>query len=67
MGTPAAIVTRLNTEVNKLLVDPVLKAKLAELNLTDLPQNTPQQFTEQIRADSVTWSELIRGLGLQLE
>lgn len=67
VGTPAAIVTRVNTEVNKLLVDPVLKAKLAELNLTDLPQNTPQQFTEQIRADSVTWSELIRGLGLQLE
>lgn len=66
-GTPAAIVNRLNTEMNRLLADPAVKARLAELNLTDLPANTPQQFADQVRADDAAWGALIRGLNLKLD
>lgn len=67
LGTPAAIVNRLNAETNKLFLDPAVKARLAELNLTDLPQNTPQQFADQVRADDATWGKLIRDINLKLD
>lgn len=67
LGTPAAIVTKLNAEVNKLLVDPAVKERLAALNLTDAPQNTPQQFADNVRTDFANWGKIIRDIDLKLE
>jgi tripartite-type tricarboxylate transporter receptor subunit TctC len=40
---PAAIVDKLNTEINEALADPKMKARLAELGATALP-GSPADF-----------------------
>jgi tripartite-type tricarboxylate transporter receptor subunit TctC len=67
VGTSPAIVNKLNAEVNKLLADPAIKARLAELNLSDAPTNTPQQFSDNVRADYANWGQIIRDINLKLE
>jgi tripartite-type tricarboxylate transporter receptor subunit TctC len=66
-GTPAAIVSRINAEMNKLLADAVIKSRMADVNITDLPQNTPQQFAETVRNDYGTWGAVIRALDIKLD
>ncbi|MBK0393932.1 Bug family tripartite tricarboxylate transporter substrate binding protein [Ramlibacter algicola] len=56
--TPAAIVDRLNAEVNKALALPDVQRKLADLNLR--PQgSTPAQLREHLAADIRRWSDVI--------
>jgi hypothetical protein len=37
------------------------------VNITDLPQNTPQQFAETVRNDYGTWGAVIRALDIKLD
>ena len=66
-GTPPAIVKRLNTEINTMLGDPAMRQRLAELNLTDLPITTPEQFGETVRNDMAAWGKLVRELNITLD
>jgi tripartite-type tricarboxylate transporter receptor subunit TctC len=65
--TPAAIVARLNAEVNASLRDPAVVRRLRELNLTDLPLTTPEQFAATIAKDLRDWAALVKSIGLQPE
>ncbi len=65
--TPQAIVDRLNAAINQLLQEPATARKLAELNLTDLPRNTPAQFAQTLRQDLADWGRLVREVGVQLD
>jgi tripartite-type tricarboxylate transporter receptor subunit TctC len=58
-GTPKPIVTRLNAEVNKALVDPAVRDKLPELGLI-VAGGTPEQFVEHIRKESVRWADVVK-------
>ncbi|MEY4417073.1 MAG: hypothetical protein RIQ53_4366 [Pseudomonadota bacterium] len=58
-GTPAAIVTRLNQEVQKILVQPEVKAKLDTLGLAH-KDNSPQQFADFNRAELAKWQRVAR-------
>jgi tripartite-type tricarboxylate transporter receptor subunit TctC len=49
-GTPRAIVSRLNTEINRALVDPELVAKLESSALVRL-NTTPEQFSEMVKKE----------------
>ncbi len=65
--TSPAIVSKLNVAVNQALKDPAVVQRLRELNFTDLPQNTPEQFATTIHQDLRDWSALVKSIGLTLE
>lgn len=66
-GTPPAIVAKVNDAVRELMRDPATVQRLRELNFTDLPTPTPEQFAETVRTDAAQWGALVRSLNLQLE
>ena len=65
--TPPAIVNKLNEAVNAALKDPVVVQRMRELNFSDLPQTTPEQFAATIAQDLRDWAALVKQIGLQLE
>jgi tripartite-type tricarboxylate transporter receptor subunit TctC len=65
--TPPAIVKKLNEAVNQALRDPAVVRRLRELNFTDLPQNTPEQFAATIQKDLHDWGALVKDIGLTPE
>ena len=58
-NTPAAIVDRLNQEINAALADPAIKARLAGLAVAGFP-GSPAQFADLIAADTQKWAAVIR-------
>ena len=65
--TPPAIVARLNEQVLRALRDPALIQRMRELNFSDLPLTTPEQFTQTLRQDLDDWSQLVKETGVQLD
>ena len=65
--TPPAVVKKLSEAVNRALKDPAVVQRLRELNFTDLPQNTPEQFAATIRQDLRDWGALVKDIGVSLE
>jgi len=60
--TPAEIVDRLNREINAALVDPRIKARLAELGGTVLA-GTPADFKKMIDDEIEKWGKVIKFSG----
>jgi tripartite-type tricarboxylate transporter receptor subunit TctC len=58
-GTPRAIVTRLNDEMNNALGDPAFAKKLEELGVVVTP-GTPEQFAQFIGAQTELWTRVIK-------
>jgi tripartite-type tricarboxylate transporter receptor subunit TctC len=58
-GTPEGVIALLNREINACLVEPALKARLAELIVTPLIQ-TPREFGGYMVAETEKWSQVIR-------
>lgn len=58
-GTPAAIVSKLNTEVVAILREPSVREKLAALGAEPEPQ-TPQEFTRFINTDIAKWTAVLQ-------
>ena len=65
-GTPAAIVARLNREINAGLADPAVKARLAEVATTPIPQS-PEQFGAYVAAEIEKWGKVIRAAKIRVE
>ncbi len=65
-GTPPAVVSKLNAEINRILELPEIKASLAS-DGAEPAGGTPVQMTESARAASAKWSKLIRELNLRTE
>jgi len=57
--TPAAVVQRLNQEINKSLKDPAVLALADKLGVT-LVGGTPQQLADLQKADSAKWAKVIK-------
>jgi tripartite-type tricarboxylate transporter receptor subunit TctC len=64
MGTPAEISERLNREINAALVDPKIKATLANLGGTPL-RGTPADFRRLIAVESEKWSKVVKFAGIR--
>ncbi|WP_439598272.1 Bug family tripartite tricarboxylate transporter substrate binding protein [Falsiroseomonas sp.] len=62
-GTPAAVIARLNTEINASLNSPEVAARLRQDGAEPLPM-TPEAFGQLIRSEMARWSELIRAAGV---
>lgn len=58
-GTPAAIVAKLNAEVQKIVAQPDVKAKMETLGLEYSP-NSPQQFADFQKAEQARWAKVIK-------
>jgi tripartite-type tricarboxylate transporter receptor subunit TctC len=61
-GLPKPIVTRLNTEVNRILAQPDFVERLAGLGATALG-GTPEQVTALIRSDMAKYAKAIKDSG----
>ncbi|MEO8443355.1 MAG: tripartite tricarboxylate transporter substrate binding protein [Betaproteobacteria bacterium] len=65
-GIPAAVVTKLNAEINRILELPEVKASLAS-DGAEPAGGTPVQMAESARAGIAKWSKLLRELNLRTE
>jgi tripartite-type tricarboxylate transporter receptor subunit TctC len=63
-GTPAAIVDKLNNEINAALADPTMKAKLAEQGGELLP-GSPADFGRLIAAETEKWRGVIQAANIK--
>jgi len=60
---PQAIVTKINADVNALLAGPVLKKRLDDQGIT-LSPTTPQAFEQHVRAETETWTKVVKDANL---
>lgn len=65
-NTPTQIVEKLNQEVNVGLVDPKMRARLAELGGMMLP-GSPADFGKFVAEETQKWSKLIQAVGIKAE
>ena len=63
VGTPAAIVQRLNTEINAIVETPAVKARLEQEGAEANPM-TPVVFGNFIKSEVQRWGDLIRAAGV---
>ena len=66
VGTPAAIVERINTEVNKILALPDVKEKIASEGGGPIG-GTAQEFTRFLTAELPKWGKLVKESGAKIE
>jgi tripartite-type tricarboxylate transporter receptor subunit TctC len=64
--TPAEIVEKLNREINAVLTDPKLKARLADLGGVPMPM-TPPEFGKFIADETEKWAKVIKFAGIKVE
>jgi len=65
-STPAAIVARLNQEINAALADPKLSTRLADLGGTPTPM-TIAEFAKLIADETEKWAKVIRTANIRVE
>jgi tripartite-type tricarboxylate transporter receptor subunit TctC len=65
-GTPAAVVERVNREVNAVLSTPEVRARLAELGIAVSPC-TPEDIARQVATERDKWRKVIEASGAKLE
>lgn len=65
-GTPAAIIDKLNHEINAALADAKMKARFAEIGGVVLP-GSPADFAALIREETGKWGKVIRAANIRVE
>jgi tripartite-type tricarboxylate transporter receptor subunit TctC len=61
-GTPPEVVRRVNADVNKVLADPDMLARMQLLGFEPFPL-TPGELAELIRTDTAKYADLVRRTG----
>lgn len=65
-GTPRDIVTRLNTEINKLMNSPDTKKALYDAGVEGTP-SSPEAMSEYMVQELERWGKVVRETGIKLE
>jgi tripartite-type tricarboxylate transporter receptor subunit TctC len=65
-GTSKAIVTKLNTEINKALQSPALKERYASIEAEPVG-GTPEQFAAYVKKETAKWAEVVKKSGAKLD
>ena len=65
-GTPAAIVAKLNTEINAALKLPEVRSKLEAAGI-EIQGGTPQAYAALIKSDLAKWGKVVEQAGIQPE
>ena len=63
-GTPKPIVDRLNAEIAKILKQPDIQARLADLAV-DAGGGSPESLGEMQKADVVKWEKVVKEAGVK--
>ena len=63
-GTPADVIARLNSEINKILADPATRQKLLDAGANVVPQST-DQFAAFVTAERAKYERIIRETGVK--
>ena len=64
--TPSAIVDRLNAEIQKMLQDPAIKARLEQLAFTPVGDSRAE-FTAFVKSEIAKWSKVARDSGARAD
>ena len=65
-GTPQAVVDRVNAEVNRIVTDPAVRERFAQLGF-ETTGGTPSQFAALVDSETVKWSKVIRDANVKPE
>lgn len=65
-GLPQPIVTQLNAAINEIMNRPDVVARLATMDQFPFT-GTPQQFTQHIKSQTVSWSAVIKASNITLD
>jgi tripartite-type tricarboxylate transporter receptor subunit TctC len=65
-GTPPAIVTRLNAELNRVLTDPAMSQRLIDQGVEPMP-GPPAQLRDRIVSETERWRKVIKAAGITAE
>jgi tripartite-type tricarboxylate transporter receptor subunit TctC len=65
-GLPKDVVEKLNAGVRKALEDPAIRKRIEDTG-SIVVANTPEQFTEQIKAEYEVYKKVVDSAGLKLE
>ena len=65
-GVPRVTVSRLNAEINKVLVAPAVADKLPELGLI-VVGGAPEQFAAHIRKETARWADVVKRSGAKVD
>jgi tripartite-type tricarboxylate transporter receptor subunit TctC len=63
-GTSAAIIEKLNAEINAALGDATIKSRMAELGGTALP-GSPAEFAKLIADETERWGKAVKFSGVK--
>ena len=63
-GTPNAVITRLNKEINAVIADPQVQARLAKLG-SQVLSGTPADFGNLITTETRKWAKVVKFAGLK--
>jgi tripartite-type tricarboxylate transporter receptor subunit TctC len=64
--TPPEIIAKLNADVNAVLAEPAVRAKLIDLGGEPLI-GTPEAFGKMIQADTDKWAKVVKEAGVKIE
>jgi tripartite-type tricarboxylate transporter receptor subunit TctC len=65
-GTPVEVVAKMNAEVNKALVDPIMQKRVAELGGVPI-SGTPADFGKIIVEETTKWAKVVEISGAKVE
>jgi tripartite-type tricarboxylate transporter receptor subunit TctC len=65
-NTPTDIVDKLNQEVNAVVADPNVEARLANLGIVPAPM-TPSEFGKFIAKETEKWGKVVKTAGMKLD
>jgi tripartite-type tricarboxylate transporter receptor subunit TctC len=66
IATPAAIIDKLNNEINAVVAEPDMRARLVGLGVRPLSM-TAAEFGKLIADDTEKWGKVIRAAGIKAE
>jgi tripartite-type tricarboxylate transporter receptor subunit TctC len=65
-NTPKAIIDKLNKEVNAILAEPAMKARIAELGGVTLV-GTPEEFGKIVGSETEKWEKVVKFAGARMD
>jgi tripartite-type tricarboxylate transporter receptor subunit TctC len=65
-GTPKAIVTRIHSEVVKIMAIPEVRKRVVDLGFYIIA-NTPEQFAAQVNEEVAKWGKVIRSANIEVQ